>query len=236
MRPLLTVLGTALFSLGLAGLVVLAVGPRHTVQLEVTRLAMRVGLITVPPAQLLSPLSPEEVRELTQLTAGAPAPAGAGSQTPADTAGVAPRRLRVPRIGLDSEVVPARLVRLGAGPDPSQGAVTWEVPAHRVGHAQGTAAAGARGNTVLLGHVSSVNAGNVFADLGRVQIGDEITLEGGGAFSYRVSEVRRVTRDDLSVMAPTEGAVLTLITCTGSWLPDALDYSHRLTVRALLIP
>src|SRR5687768_12505989 len=116
MRPLLIAVGAILFSLGIAGLVVMGIGPRHSVQLGVTRPAMRVGLIPAPPPQLLSPLSAEEVRELTQLTGVSPAPVSAGSATPLETAGAAPRRLRLPRIGLDSEVVPARLVRLSSGP------------------------------------------------------------------------------------------------------------------------
>ena len=230
MRHFLTAAGALLLSLGLAGLLLLAVGPRQAVQLEATRLAMRAGLLTAPPSQLLSPLSAEEVRALTQLTQSSVAP----DSLPAASTGrsaAPPRRLRIPSIRLDSEVVPARLVRLGADAD----AITWEVPAHRVGHAQGTAAAGAPGNTVLLGHVSSVNAGNVFAHLDRLQVGDEIAVEGEESYIYRVTEIRRVPRHDLSVMAPAEGAALTLITCTGAWLPDALDYSHRLAVRATLV-
>jgi LPXTG-site transpeptidase (sortase) family protein len=231
MRPLLTAAGALLLSLGLAGLILLGVGPRRAIQLEATRLAVRLGLLTAPPPQLLTPLAADEVQALTQLPApivdGVPTTAGVVVRTYAP-----PGRLRIPSIRLDSEVVPARLVRLGA----TGNAVTWEVPAHRVGHAQGTAGAGDQGNSVLLGHVSSVNAGNVFALLERVQVGDEVVVEGDGAYTYRVSEIERVPRDDLSVMAPSDGATLTLLTCTGAWLPDALDYSHRLAVRAVLEP
>src|SRR5687768_11971591 len=169
MRHLLSLSGALLFSAGLAGLVLLGVGPRQAIQLEATRLAMRAGLITVPPPHLLTPLSPAEVRELTQLTVPV---AHAGTETAAATlrSDDPPRRLRVPSIRLDSEVVSARLVRLGG----TEGAVTWEVPAHRVGHLQGTPDLGGPGNTVLVGHVSSVNAGNVFAQLDRIKVGDEI--------------------------------------------------------------
>ncbi|HET7771048.1 MAG TPA: class F sortase [Chloroflexota bacterium] len=227
MRHLLTLAGALVFSLGLAGLVALGFGPRHAIQLEATRLAMRAGLLTVPPPQIFSPLSAEEVRALTQtstpIVPATPEKAVASADEP-------PRRLRVPSIRLDSEVVPARLVRLGA----AGGAVTWEVPAHRVGHAQGTSGVGGPGNAVLLGHVSSVNAGNVFAQLDRLKVGEEIVVEGERVYTYRVSDVQRVTRDDLSVMATSDEATITLMTCTGSWLPDALDYSHRLIVRAHL--
>jgi sortase A len=90
----------------------------------------------------------------------------------------------------------------------------------------------------LLGHVSSIDAGNVFALLDRVQVGDELVVDGESAqsYTYRVSEVKRVPRDDLSVMERSDEATLTLITCTGAWLPHALDFSHRLVVRAALVP
>lgn len=235
MRTICTTFGALVFSLGLAGLLLLGFGPRTHIQLEATRLAMRAGLITVPPSQLLSPLSPGEVQEFTQVTGlgqdlSAPGEAASASSAFASSSGLIPTRLRIARIRLDSEVVPARLVRLGGA-----AAVTWEVPPHRVGHAQGTAAAGARGKMVLLGHVSSINAGNVFADLDRLQVGDDLSvLADTTQLTYRVAEVRRVARDDVSVMAPSEEASLTLITCTGAWLPALMDYSHRLTVRAAL--
>ena len=224
--------GAVLFVAGLAGLVLLAFGPRRAVQLEATRLAVRVGLLAPALAPAVTPLTPDEVRGLTQ-AADAPASDSRAEQELAagPRPGFTPRRLRIARIGLDSEVVPARLVRLASG------AVTWEVPAYRVGHAQGTAGAGEDGNMVLLGHVSSVNAGNVFAALDRVQVGDEIVAQSSGANGadgavvYRVAERRLVARDDLSVLAPAGGPVATLITCAGAWLPAEQDYSHRLVVR-----
>ena len=138
-------------------------------------------------------------------------------------------RLVVPRIRLDAPVVPARMVR-------QFGATTWEVPAFRVGHGIHTAGAGEPGNGILLGHVSSISQGNVFRDLERVRVGDVVQVfsqEQG--FDYVVAEVKRVPRTDLSVLEPTGGAAVTLLTCTGQWLPDLHDYSERIAVRATLV-
>src|SRR5205807_2241878 len=100
------------------------------------------------------------------------------------------------------------------------GDLTWEVPASKVGHAQYTAGAGELGNAVLLGHVESRNAGHVFADLKRVQPADVIEISGGGRlFTYRVTNVQTVPRTDVSLLAPTTTASLTLVTCSGWWLP-----------------
>ena len=129
--------------------------------------------------------------------------------------------------------------RLGRRPGP---------PGHPVrGHRLGGAAlpGGARhlhlrrrraGNGVLIGHVSSLSHGNVFRDLDRVRPGDamQVFSEERG-FDYAVTEVKRVPRHDLSMFEPTTSASVTLITCTGDWLPDVQDYSERLVVRANLV-
>jgi LPXTG-site transpeptidase (sortase) family protein len=139
-------------------------------------------------------------------------------------------RVVIPRTALDAEAVPARLID-------RQGGHTWEVPAFKIGHAEGTAGAGAPGNAVLVGHVASQSLGNVFHDLDRVQVGDDVQVYSAEQrFAYRVVEVRTVERTDLSVVSPTPSASLTLMTCTGVWLPVVADYSHRLVVRAELIP
>jgi LPXTG-site transpeptidase (sortase) family protein len=134
----------------------------------------------------------------------------------------------VPRIGLATDVVTAPLV-------PVDGGQTWAPPAFKVGHAEGTPGAGGAGNTVLIGHVTSPDAGSVFQQLWRLTVGDEVGLSSlGRHFVYRVVEIRTVERTDVSVVASTDTPTATLITCTGAWLPQLRDFSHRLVVRAEL--
>jgi LPXTG-site transpeptidase (sortase) family protein len=147
---------------------------------------------------------------------------------PVGGAGTPITRVRLERIGLDAEVVQAKLVDVAGG-------TTWQVPAFRVGHGELSAGAGEEGNAVLLGHVTSVNAGNVFRDLNRARRGDEVWLTGGGLlYRYVVAEVRSVSRSDISVLGPLPGRSVSLITCTGTWLPALNDYAERLVVRAEL--
>src|SRR5207302_1130449 len=105
-------------------------------------------------------------------------------------------RVQIPRIGLDSEVVLARYVRNNGG--------TWQVPAFKVGHAEFTAGAGEIGNAVLFGHVTSLTVGHVFQDLDKLEVGDEVELvDRQEEYTYRVTEVRSVSRSDVSVLEPT---------------------------------
>jgi LPXTG-site transpeptidase (sortase) family protein len=226
-RSLAAYAGNALFWAGVAGMIVSpgiwllwsGASPRPALE----------RLQALPPAPGVQPRANE---------AAAPAPgAGEPPATLAEARGVVPpgegtlpdrriTRVRIPSAQTDAEVVPARLVRIRDG-------VTWEVPAHKVGHAELTAGAGERGNAVLLGHVSSLNAGNVFKDLGRVRVGDAVYITSeAGEFEYRVVDVRVVSRTDLSVLDAGETPALTLITCTGRWLPQVEDFAERLIVRA----
>jgi LPXTG-site transpeptidase (sortase) family protein len=138
-------------------------------------------------------------------------------------------RVVIPSISLDAPSVPAGLIKRG-------GAMTWEVPAFKIGHADDTAGAGGSGNAVLVGHVTSKNVGNVFEHLHQVRVGDAVQVfNAQQRFDYRVVNVRTVSRGDVSVVEPTATPSLTLITCTGAWLPLVNDYAQRLAVRAELV-
>jgi LPXTG-site transpeptidase (sortase) family protein len=136
--------------------------------------------------------------------------------------------LAIPSIDLDVDVVDAALVDVDGG-------FTWQVPAFKVGHAESTAGAGQAGNAVLLGHVTSLHSGNVFADLDRVRVGDTIQVfSDDRQFDYTVVSAQPVPRTDSSVLQPTSDPSVSLITCTGVWLPTIWDYTERLVVHAEL--
>ncbi len=148
--------------------------------------------------------------------------------TPPDTATPTPVpaepaiRIQAPAIHLDAKVVESPIVD-----------GQWQIPKFAAGHLQGTAQPLQGSNVVLAGHVESISSGNVFANIGRLRRGDVIRLYTRAAVvTYRVDTVEVVANDDLQVVAPTPHEVVTLITCTGSWLPLQHDYSERTVVIA----
>lgn len=129
---------------------------------------------------------------------------------------VRPSRVRIPRVGVDTEVVSAGF-SLGE----------WDVPRYTAVHYWPIAGyPGTAGNIVIAGHVGY--RGIIFNKLPNVQVGDEIFVaSGGGERRYIVDEVLTLLPSDVWALAPTSEEVLTLITC----VPIGV-YTHRLVVRA----
>jgi sortase A len=100
---------------------------------------------------------------------------------------------------------------------------------HAPGHLENTALPGEAGNVVIAGHRDSF-----FRGLSEVIVGDDIFIDtADGHLHYRVTSTAAVNAHDLSVLAPTDEATLTLITCYPFWvLGPAPD---RFVVRAALV-
>jgi sortase A len=102
--------------------------------------------------------------------------------------------LEIPRLRLSSAVV--------AGDDA-------DVLDVAVGHLPDTPKPWDDGNSALAAHRDGL-----FRPLKHIKVGDEVRVRSEqGEFVYRVRETKVVTPDDLSVLAPTSTATLTLITC-----------------------
>jgi LPXTG-site transpeptidase (sortase) family protein len=168
------------------------------------------------PSPTAAPPPGTPLPALPPLPTATPSPAPP-TPTPAP---VVIRRILSRAIGLDAEVVESKIEN-----------GEWEVPRFVAGHLQGTALPGSGGNVVLSGHVQSIRAGNVFANIDKLKIGDEVRLRTtAGEVVYRVDGKNIVKNDDLSVVRSTTGEELTLITCTGSFNILTQDYSHRWVV------
>ena len=109
----------------------------------------------------------------------------------------------------------------------------WQVPKFVAGHLEGTALPLAGGNVVLSGHVQSLSSGNVFAKIGSLRVGDSVRVYTKDTIvTYVVAKMDVVSNKDVNVIRPTSVEQLTLITCTGTWLPLQRDYDRRLVVVA----
>ncbi|MGV3467377.1 MAG: class D sortase [Heyndrickxia sp.] len=78
-----------------------------------------------------------------------------------------------------------------------------------VGHYAGSVLPGEKDNSVLAGHRDTV-----FRKLGEVGKGDLLVVRtAAGEFTYKISKVRIVDKDDRTVIVPRPTATLTVATC-----------------------
>ncbi len=111
------------------------------------------------------------------------------------------------------------------------GSLQWETSQRAAGHNLDSARPGQPGNMVLTGHVAVADPGDVavFANLTAVRMGDLVQVYAGRQkFTYKVTEIRTVSPDEISVLEGDHRARLTLITCT-------IDLEGRLIVIASLV-
>ncbi|WP_055669241.1 class D sortase [Desnuesiella massiliensis] len=99
---------------------------------------------------------------------------------------------------------------------------------YAVGHFEGTALPGEKGNFSVAGH-RNYTYSQYFNRADELVNGDEILIKTKkGEFKYSVSGKKIVNPEEISVLDPTEDATLTIVTCT----PGA---TQRLIINAKLI-
>jgi LPXTG-site transpeptidase (sortase) family protein len=138
-------------------------------------------------------------------------------------------RMAIPAIKLETSVEQGGIVA------DTHGGLVWETrPFVAVHYGDFTALLGKTGNAVIAGHVVTINEGNVFRNLYRLQPGDEVQVwdQLDREHAYAVSDVLLVPPADTSVMDATPDETLTLITCGGTFDPRTREFSDRLIVRA----
>ena len=176
---------------------------------------------------LLSPGAPAPAAAEVPPAATVPAPVVAEAGTEETSA--APVRVRVPAIGVDSE-----LLRLGT--DPAGVLVPPDDP-DRAGWFTGGAVPGDVGPAVVAGHVDWIEGPAVFVRLRELDPGDEVVVdrEDGTAARFTVTGVGRYPKDDFpteAVYGPTPRAELRLVTCGGDFDRSRGSYEDNVVVFA----
>lgn len=171
-----------------------------------------------------------EIRRFEKARALPARPAVLSSRRAADTALWSPKRIQAYEESLQRQAQPPlALLRIAS--------IGLEVPVlvgtddftlnRSVGWIDGTARPGAAGNIGIAGHRDGF-----FRGLKDVHEGDPIELETlAGSQTYSVADIRIVSPEDVSVLEPTTGPALTLVTCYPFYFVG--DAPKRFIVRAL---
>jgi sortase (surface protein transpeptidase) len=140
-----------------------------------------------------------------------------------------PVRVRVPAIGVDSE-----LLRLGTD---ATGALVPPEDFQRAGWFAAGAVPGDVGPAVVAGHVDSVDGPAVFSRLDDLVPGDEVLVDrkDGTTAYFTVTGVGRYPKNDFPtevVYGPTPRAELRLVTCGGDFDRSRRSYVDNVVVFA----
>jgi sortase (surface protein transpeptidase) len=146
-------------------------------------------------------------------------------------AAVAPARVRIPAVGIDST-----LDRLGTD---AAGALVPPADFAQAGWFTGSPAPGAVGPAVLAGHVDSWRGPAVFFRLAQLHDGDDVlvTRADGTTLRFTVTRVMRYPKSAFptaEVYGPTGDPQLRLITCGGSFDRSRRSYLDDVVVFARL--
>ncbi len=142
-----------------------------------------------------------------------------------------PHHLSIPSVGIEAPLVPLPVNPDGSikPPDNAMDA-GWFEPGTQPGDA---------GTAVITAHVDSRTGPGAFYPLQDLSPGDKVTIRGAGGSSatYQVEGSDQYPKDDFpdDVYAHTAGPTLRLITCTGSFDPNARRYQDNLVVTARMI-
>ena len=140
-----------------------------------------------------------------------------------------PTAVSIPTLGVRQGLVDLGVAADGTAEVPTDFAdVGWFTPGGRPG---------ARGPTVLMGHVDSTAGPAVFYELRDLQPGDtvELTVADGTVAVYAVTGTEQVAKDTFpteAVFGATAQDVVRLITCTGDFDGGARSYTDNLVVTA----
>lgn len=139
--------------------------------------------------------------------------------------------ISVPSQGISASIVPVYIRDFG------NNVITWDFSGLRmqVGHLDGTSWFGEGGTVILGGHsVITPEQPDIFVHLDDVVVGDAVIVSGGGAERYyQVTDVRRISQNDLSMFSPSSGERLILFTCdTRTYDRSSRTYTGRIMVTA----
>lgn len=153
-----------------------------------------------------------------------PAAAGAAKQ-------VVPTAVHIPALNVSSSLIPLLL-----NPDGTVQVPDVHNPAQAGWYAL-DAVPGDVGAAVLLGHVDGDGKLGVFHDIGRLNLGDTITVDrsDGATATFSVTKVQTIPKTDFpseQVYGPTPDSELRLVTCGGQLDTQAHNYLSSVIVYA----
>lgn len=138
-----------------------------------------------------------------------------------------PKEVRIPSIGVDASIQ-------SVGTEPN-GDMSVPADAKSVGWFKGGPRPGEDGNSVIAGHLDTIESTAVFWNLRKLKAGDYIyvTDENAKELEFKINRIESYPVDSAPldrIFGASDGSHLNLITCDGTWNPQKHAYNKRLVV------
>ena len=146
--------------------------------------------------------------------------------------GMEPANIEIPSIGVEAAIEPTGILENGEMGVPEKiEEVGWFEPGFK---------AGAKGHTVLAGHVDSLTGPAIFYHLKKVKTGEQVILTDadGREMVFEIKEIASYPTDEApiqEIFGPSDKRMINLITCTGTFNRDIGSHEERLVVSAELV-
>ncbi|WP_299039588.1 class F sortase [uncultured Pseudokineococcus sp.] len=186
----------------------------------------------VLPTEALAPEG--DIPGLVRIPAPEPSPSPSAEVEPEASAVAEPVRLRVPAIGVETD-----LLHLGLNEDGTLAVPPRTGPDNlKASWYDGSPRAGEVGPTVIAGHIDSKEGPSVFYRLGELEPGDEVLVDraDGSTATFVVDTTERYPKDEFPtqrVYGGTDDPQIRLITCGGAfdrevghYLDNTVVYGH----------
>lgn len=167
------------------------------------------------------PIMPEQREKLQELQ----------KQRQQSIQGMVPARVTIPSIGVDAAIEATGILDNGEMGVPDVNQVGWFEPGFKVG---------AKGHSVLAGHVDGPAGPAIFYHLDKVEVGEKVTVtdKDGREMVYVIREKASYKADEApieEIFGSSDSRLINLITCSGDFNGNTGAYEDRLVVTAELI-
>lgn len=225
-------MATAILLCGVLFVILKPMAGEPTFEEDIAQLNLPETLEQTPAEQLATNEKIDKIAEFPILPAQREKLKELQKQRQQSIQGMIPARITIPSIGVDASIEATGVLdngEMGVPEDINQAG--WFEPGFKVG---------AKGHAVLAGHVDSLTGPAIFYHLSNVEPGETVIITDGDGreMIFKINEKNSYPTDEApiaDIFGASDGRMINLITCTGTFDRNTGSHEERLVVTAELV-
>lgn len=225
-------MATAVLLCGVLFVILKPLAEEPTFEQDIAQLDLPEAIEETPSEQLAAGETIDKIAEFPILPAQREKLQELQQQRQKSIQGMIPARITIPSIGVDAAIEATGVLDNGEMGVPEEiDQVGWFEPGFKVG---------AKGHAVLAGHVDSYTGPAIFYHLSNVEPGEKVIITDvdGREMVFQINEKTSYPTNEApiaDIFGASDGRMINLITCTGTFDLDTGSHEERLVVTAELI-